>query len=221
MSVASLYRPPFGKAVLAAIISRITNAKRQKAAKGEANEALILDEDFSLRGQRAKIPYAERKAAFARRREAKARHFLCWIGFDRPGLGGASSLYLIHESQVPEELRPGYRAQRRRLMLPDYSHKVMSAILTRLSQDAPSIENKHRIGSVIQTGAEGFAWECVFGGIIAGQEVSFEKAMQEVLRHVQPNRTRRRIIILNPYLNGRYEVPEWRQNLNQIGEQKD
>jgi hypothetical protein len=216
MSVASLYRPPFGKAMLAAIVSRVTNTNRGEVATGAEG----LSQGLTLKRQRAKIPYANRKAAFAKRREAKARHFLCWIGFDRPGLR-AASLYLIHESQVPEVLRPGYPAKGNRQPFPNYSPEAMSAILTWLGQHAPSAEDKQGIGSVIQTGADRFAWECCFGGIIEGQEVSFEKAMQEVLRHVQPNRTRRRIIILNPYLNGKYEVPEWRQNLNQIGEQKD
>ena len=215
MSVASLYRPPFGKDLRARIVSLATNAEMGEVATGAEG----LSQGLTLKRQRAKIPYAKRKAAFAKRREAKARHFLCWIGFDRPGLR-ASSLYLIHESQVPEVLRPGYPAKGNRQPMPNYSPEAMCAILTWLGQHAPSAEDKQGIGSVIQKGADRFAWECCFGGIIKGQNTGYGQAMQKVLRRVQPNRTRRRIIILNPYLNGKYEVPEWRQNLNQIGEGK-
>lgn len=62
-----------------------------------------------------------------------------------------------------------------------------------------------------------FAWMCEFGGIMEGQEKSCEQAMQEVLKRVQPNRARRRIIILNTYRRRNYEVPVWWQNLNQVG----
>jgi hypothetical protein len=213
MSVASLYRPPFGKTMLAAIVSRVNNAKGGKVAKDDEEEAEVLRQDLSFKRQRAKIPYAKRKAAFAKRREAKARHFLCWIGFDRPGLR-AGSLYLIHECQVPEVLRPGYPAKGEQRALPDYKAKAMRAILTWLSQHALGTIGKEGVGSVIQKGADRFAWGCDFGGSIKGQKVSFEKAMQEVLRHVQPNRTRRRIIILNPYRRGKYEVPEWWQKFS-------
>lgn len=217
ISVASLYRPPFGKAMLAVIISRVTNANRGKVAKNHEEEAEVLRQDLSFKRQRAKIPYAKRKVAFAKRREAKARHFLCWIGFDRPGLR-ASSLYLIHESQVPEELRPGYPAKRKRQALPDYSPKAMKAILTWLSQHAFKAKDKLGLGSVVQLGAAKFAWECGFGAIKAGHTDKLSQAMLEVVHRVQSNRTRRRIIILNPYRLKSYEVPEWWQNLSQVAE---
>lgn len=206
MSVASLYRPPFGKAMLAAIVSRVTNTNRVEVATGAGG----LSQGLTLKRQRAKIPYAKRKAAFAKRREAKARHFLCWIGFDRPGLR-AASLYLIHESQVPEVLRPGYPAKGNRQPIPNYGPEAMSAILAWLSQHAPEVQGKLAVGSVIQTGAERYEWE---RGRIAGHKDNWPQAMQEVLQLAQPNRIRRRIIILNPYRRGKCEVPEWWQKFS-------
>lgn len=206
MSVASLYRPPFGKAMFAAIISRVTNTNRGEVATGAEG----LSQGLTLKRHRAKIPYAKRKAAFAKRREAKARHFLCWIGFDRPGLR-AGSLYLIHESQVPEELRPGYPTKGEQRALPEYSRKAMRAILAWLSQHAPEVQGKLAVGSVVQTGAERYEWE---RGRIAGHKDNWPQAMQEVLQLAQPNRIRRRIIILNPYRRGKCEVPEWWQKFS-------
>ena len=206
MSVASLYRPPFGKDLRARIVSLATNAEMGEVATGAEG----LSQGLTLKRQRAKIPYAKRKAAFAKRREAKARHFLCWIGFDRPGLR-AGSLYLIHESQVPEVLRPGYPAKGNRQPLPNYSPGAMSAILAWLSQHAPEVQGKLAVGSVVQTGAERYEWE---RGRIAGHKDNWPQAMQEVLQLAQPNRIRRRIIILNPYRRGKCEVPEWWQKFS-------
>lgn len=92
----------------------------------------------------------------------------------------------------------------------------MRAIVSWLSLNAPSAKDKHGIGSVIRTGEDMFAWTCEFGCIKAGQEKICEQATQEVLKRVQPNRTRRRIIILNPCRRGKYEVPVWWQNLNKV-----
>lgn len=213
ISAASLFRKPFGKEIVQTVFTLAENASGHKVL-GEGK--FVEGEGISLKRSRPKIPYAKRKPAFDRRRESKARHFLYWLPGEVNGGGRIATLFLVHETDIPEKLRPSYAATGKNCPLPTYVGSELKKILAWLETEAFDLatSNSPIATYAVSDDLKSHVWGCRYGGHRNGVTRTWQAAAKKILELVSKIKTRRKIVILNPMRRGVYQVPECSPSLN-------
>lgn len=213
ISLASLYRKPFGARILKVVLNKVENNSHDQVLD---DRKMVAGEGLGHKRSRPKIPYSKRKPAFDRRRESKARHFLFWLPGEVNGGGRIASLYLVHESDIPEKLRPSYAAAAKNCPLPKYVGPEMKKILAWLETEVFDLatSNSPIATYTVSDDLQSYAWGCRFGGHRNGVTRTWQSAAKKILELVSKIKTRRKILILNPMRRGVYQVPECIPSLN-------
>lgn len=201
MSVASLYRKPFGQEILEEVL--LVAERRMSAPAISESEALASG--LNQRSRKEARTYGERKPGRDRARKAKARHFLCWYAVDWPE-GRQATLRLVPEVEVPFELRPSYPKPPLRSALPKYSAADLRGIFTWLERHA-ILEGESMANVSPNQSGNGYRWH-FNGGQYHGQAESWELAADSASRLTKEVRFRRGFLILNPVTeNDLFEIP--------------
>lgn len=201
VSLAALYRRPFGFKTLRAAINRVEGEMPSNAASVE-NAAAFQDGLHKPRKSRTR----DSRAGYFRQRRMEAKYcYLAWLAWGDEH-GGLRTVHLRCFFETPREGPKGAEMARRRWR----QNKVMTAfeIAERLARQffQSQIMDGENIARIIKRieGDTNVRWQV---GTVSGVCTSFPQAIKAIERIVAPHAHAPRFVVLNPQVGRRYLIP--------------
>jgi len=193
MSIASIYRPPYGRGLVNAAIKRAVGSGESSVL--EALDTESSDVPTSSRSQQViqnglrprpadHRSYAERRDDKLKRRERLSEHYIFWHTHRHPDGMFTGALRIAPAICVPEDLRKRFTPR---------------ACAAWLASKYPQLRcNAVVVGGIAPTkSGKAYRWHSQFGPAKRGIAKTFNNAKKRILETIKPGITLKRITVLN------------------------
>jgi hypothetical protein len=189
MSVASLYRAPFGAGLIRTIQRKVDWAGSRSELSTPMGRAEVHLHGLAPRKKDVRS-YADRRQDKQRRRTKLGDSLLYWKSLRQPDGRVGMSLWFVLCSSIP------------RLIKKQFTTPTQIALW--VAEQHPGIASTP-VGAIKPSSVDGqYNWHTRFGWLSRGITATLAEAKSAVIEQIQPTRYLRKITILNPKVN---EVP--------------